>query len=77
VTRDSAGNLYGTTSNPSGAEGAAIVYELDTSGQLTVLYSFTGANISAGVIRDSAGNLYGTTSTGGTESSGIVFKLAP
>jgi uncharacterized repeat protein (TIGR03803 family) len=80
VIRDSAGNLYGTTIG-GGAAGAGVVYELDTVGQETVLYSFTGGADGgqpyAGVIRDSAGNLYGTTNSGGKESSGVVFKLVP
>jgi uncharacterized repeat protein (TIGR03803 family) len=78
VIRDSAGNLYGTTSN-GGAAGAGVVYEVDTTGHQTVLYSFTGsadgANPYAGVIRDSAGNLYGTTYGGGAGGAGVVYKV--
>ena len=59
-----AGNLYGTTDG-GGASGAGVVFKVDTSGNETVLYSFTGgadgAYPNAGVILDSAGNLYGTT----------------
>jgi uncharacterized repeat protein (TIGR03803 family) len=36
-----AGNLYGTTS-AGGATNAGVVYQLNASGQYTVLYSFTG-----------------------------------
>jgi uncharacterized repeat protein (TIGR03803 family) len=78
VIRDSAGNLYGTTSN-GGAAGAGVVYEVDTTGHQTVLYSFTGgadgANPYAGVIRDSAGNLYGTTYNGGAAGAGVVYEV--
>ena len=78
VVRDSAGNLYGTTST-GGTKGAGVVYKLDTSGQETVLYSFTcGAEAGqplAGVVRDPAGNLYGTTGYGGTAGAGAVYKL--
>ena len=78
VIRDSAGNLYGTTSG-GGPAGAGAVYRLDTAGNYTVLYSFTGGadggNPYAGVIRDSAGNLYGTTAWGGTAYWGVVYKL--
>ena len=83
LTRDSAGNLYGTTYS-GGAAGQGVVYKLDTAGNLTVLYSFTGkadgGRSTAGVIRDSAGNLYGTTTYGGVTSSisagwGVVYKL--
>ena len=78
VVFDSAGNLYGTTCE-GGAGGAGIVYKLDTSDQLTPLYSFTGGAdggyTGAGVIRDSAGNLYGTTPGGGIAGQGVVYKL--
>jgi uncharacterized repeat protein (TIGR03803 family) len=80
VTRDSAGNLYGTTYY-GGREGFGVVYKLDTSGHETVLHSFTcgddGCEPAAGVIGDSAGNLYGTTQNGGKASSGVVFELPP
>ncbi len=88
VIRDSAGNLYGTTTY--GGYGYGVVFRLDTTGKETVLYSFTGgtdgAIPSAGVIRDSAGNLYGTTGQGGIPGvcagiqpgpCGVVFKLDP
>ena len=78
VVGDSAGNLYGTASSGDPSN-AGVVYELDTAGHETVLYSFTGgadgAFPEAGVIRDSAGNLYGTTTRGGTEDQGVVYKL--
>jgi uncharacterized repeat protein (TIGR03803 family) len=59
-----------------------VVYKVDTTGQETVLYSFTdGADgarpFYAGVIRDSAGNLYGTTYNGGTKNIGVVFEIRP
>jgi uncharacterized repeat protein (TIGR03803 family) len=78
VTQDSAGNLYGTTSF-GGAGGAGVVFKLDTIGNETVLYSFTGGNDggvpASCVIRDAAGNLYGTTSGGGKAGAGVVFKV--
>jgi uncharacterized repeat protein (TIGR03803 family) len=77
---DAGGNLYGTT-DVGGAKAAGTVFEVDTSGKETVLYSFTGgADVGepwGGVIRDKAGNLYGTTFGGGTSGSGTVFKIAP
>ena len=78
---DSAGNLYGTTSQGGqGVPGSGVVYKLDPAGQETVLYTFTGgsdgANPSFGVVRDSAGNLYGTTGGGG-DCCGVVFKIDP
>lgn len=80
VTRDSEGNLYGTTFFGGTTGGSGVVYQLDPSGNETVLYSFSGpdgANPTSGVVRDSAGNLYGTTSRGGPAGtgSGVVYKL--
>jgi uncharacterized repeat protein (TIGR03803 family) len=80
---DAAGNLYGTTEaggdlTCNGGVGCGTVFELDTTGEETVLHSFTGKDGTspiAGVIRDAAGNLYGTTPQGGRFSSGTVFKL--
>ena len=81
--RDSAGNLYGTTSkggivNSICASGCGVVFKLDAAGEETVLYSFKGdpdgAGPSGALIRDSAGNFYGTTGYGGY-GNGIVFKL--
>jgi uncharacterized repeat protein (TIGR03803 family) len=79
VIRDSKGNLYGTT-NGGGASGAGVVFKVDTSGNETVLYSFTGGADGAGPLwvvlaRDSAGNLYGTTTAGGASNAGVVFKV--
>jgi uncharacterized repeat protein (TIGR03803 family) len=78
VIRDSAGNLYGTTSQ-GGASGAGVVFKIDTSGNETVLYSFTGGADGGfplgGVIRDAAGTLYGTTNGGGASGAGVVFKV--
>jgi uncharacterized repeat protein (TIGR03803 family) len=75
VIRDTAGNLYVTTTDG----GAGVVYELDTARQETVLYSFTGGADGnepfAGVILDAAGNLYGTTEYGGTNLTGVVFRI--
>ena len=72
VTRDSAGNLYGTTNGCPGACYGA-VYKLDTANNLTVLWDFTGGSDGGfpfgGVILDPAGNLYGTTLFGN------VYKL--
>lgn len=86
LIRDSAGNLYGTTSL-GGASNGGTVFKIDPNGNETVLYSFTkgrdGYYPAAGLVRDSAGNLYGTTANGGNLSCsvqrelgcGVVFKL--
>jgi uncharacterized repeat protein (TIGR03803 family) len=78
VIRDSAGNLYGTT-YIGGTADKGVVYKLDSAGDYTVLYNFTGGtaggNPYAGVIRDSAGNLYGTTTSGTSPGDGVLYKL--
>lgn len=75
---DPAGNLYGTTQS-GGASNPGTVFELDTTGTETVLYSFTGAGDGsepdARLLRDAAGNLYGTTYYGGAYGFGVVFKV--
>ena len=82
LIRDSAGNFYGTAQF-GGASNRGVVFKLDSTGQHTTLYTFTGGadgGIPIGrVIRDQAGNLYGMTSLGGdpTCSCGTVFKLTP
>ena len=79
LTRDAAGNFYGTTIY-GGTWDAGIVFMLSPAGQETVLYQFTdgvdGGLPLAGVIRDSAGNLFGTASSGGAKGWGVVFKVA-
>jgi uncharacterized repeat protein (TIGR03803 family) len=95
---DAAGDLYGTaefggdlTCASGGGFGCGIVFKLDTSGQLTALYKFTGgadgAEPRGGLVLDEEGNLYGTTVQGGNSSAcsvppyflgcGTVFKLDP
>ena len=78
---DAAGNLYGTASRGgTGTFCCGTVFQLDSSGTLTVLHSFTGGSDGgtpqAGLIADAAGNLYGTTSSGGA-GYGTVFQLTP
>jgi uncharacterized repeat protein (TIGR03803 family) len=73
LTRDSAGNLYGTTSGggTGGCDGygCGTVFKMNKRGKEYWLYSFKGTNEinpAAGVLRDASGNLYGTTEFGGT-----------
>jgi uncharacterized repeat protein (TIGR03803 family) len=99
---DKEGNLYGTTvyggtanncpgvPGDPGVSGCGTVFKVDTTGEETVLYRFSGgtdgAAPSAGLIMDKEGNLYGTTSGGGGVEAcaafggglvgcGTVFKL--
>ncbi len=84
VVLDPTGNLYGTTSI-GGATGCTyacgVVYELDTSGQETVLHSFTdgagGGYPYSNVILSPSGNLYGTAVFGGTTGGGVLYKITP
>jgi uncharacterized repeat protein (TIGR03803 family) len=79
---DSAGNLYGTASGSSVAEGNVFELSPNAGGSwtLNVLYNFQGASDlgcpGAGVIFDAAGNLYGTGACGGSIYGG-VFELSP
>ena len=78
VIRDPAGNLYGTT-EVGGVYYGGVVYTVDTSGNETVLYNFTGGSDgdypNGGLVRDSTGNLYGTTTYGGASGWGAVYEL--
>jgi len=85
VIRDAAGNLYGETV-AGGAYCCGTVYKIDTAGDETVLYNFTGYSDGDGadsvLLADSAGNLYGTTEWGGNgecggSGCGVVFELSP
>jgi uncharacterized repeat protein (TIGR03803 family) len=78
LTRDSAGNLYGTASYGGPANicdfdsGGGTVFKLAPSGKITVLHAFSGktdgCRPSSGLVRDKAGNLYGT-------NLNIVYKI--
>jgi len=78
VTIDADGNLYGGASF-GGAFGYGTVFEVNPSGQETVLHSFAGPPDGSvplgGMVRDAVGNLYGTTEQGGVYSEGSVFSL--
>jgi uncharacterized repeat protein (TIGR03803 family) len=82
---DSAGNLYGTTSQ-GGADGGGTAFELTPAGggrwTFNLLYSFNAPiqghdfpGSHASLAMDAAGNLYGTTMYDGADSEGAVFKL--
>jgi uncharacterized repeat protein (TIGR03803 family) len=79
---DTAGNLYGTTTESANNEGT--VYELSPGKKgkwtETTLYSFDGGSGGAiqpwaGIVFDAAGNIYGTTVAGGSSDDGTVFEL--
>lgn len=82
---DAAGNLYGATADGGAGfcnSGYGVVFELDTSGTLTVLHTFVGGDGAyPGIsIRDAAGNIYGGTAGGGIgcgTGCGTLFELSP
>lgn len=87
---DSAGNLYGTTTEAGDYVGCSCgsVFEVSPSGsgwKETTLHIFDGMNGNdpfGGLSLDSAGNLYGTTVNGGPpldcdEGCGEAFELSP
>ena len=79
LVQGSDGNFYGTTKNGGTNGGYGTVFQMDTNGALTTLYSFTGGNDGAypeaGLVQGGDGNFYGTTYGGGTNGNGTVFRL--
>lgn len=80
LVRDSAGNLYGSSSD-GGFGGGGAIFELSPSGSawtFTVIASLHGSGVCgpwASLSLDAAGNLYGTTKCEGAHQAGNVFKL--
>ena len=82
VTRDAAGDLFGTTEYGS-TNASGTIWEIPAGGTLTTLASFLGTPPNgsvpqAGVTLDSQGNLYGTCRQGGVskfDGSGTVWEL--
>jgi uncharacterized repeat protein (TIGR03803 family) len=92
LTRDRAGNLYGSTYAGGGSNGCytlgcGSVFKVDANGNETVLHGFTGGSDGeipfGAMIVDKSGNLYGTAPAGGNRACGqgsgcgVVFKLTP
>ncbi len=83
LVRDSNGTFYGTTSEGGGNScpggyGCGTVFALTSSGQFTVLHSFSGYdgwNPSA-PLTILNGALYGTAANGGAGNEGVVFKIS-
>ena len=80
VTLDRAGNVYGVAANggitSTGGAGEGAVYKIDTAGNFSAIYTFTGGADGglpqSNVVLDSAGNVYGVTNAGG-----VVYKISP
>jgi uncharacterized repeat protein (TIGR03803 family) len=68
------------------ANGAGTIFQVTTNGAVTLLYEFSepgtnsenfdGAYPDAGLTLGRDGNLYGTTSAGGTNGTGVVFRIS-
>jgi uncharacterized repeat protein (TIGR03803 family) len=72
-------NLYGTTSS-GGKFGVGTVFVIDSSGEETVLYDFTGGKDGGSpeaALIPIGGNFYGTTTDGGASDAGTVFEVTP
>jgi uncharacterized repeat protein (TIGR03803 family) len=80
LTRDAAGNLYGSTAL-GGVDDWGVVFKLDTAGNETILHSFgsgTDGRAPAGqLVLDNSGHIWGVTQQGGTAGCGTVFEIAP
>jgi uncharacterized repeat protein (TIGR03803 family) len=81
------GYFYGTTQGGGDVscsgrygQGCGTVFKMDSAGNVTVLYSFTGQSDGSwpesGVIQGAGGNLYGTTAYGGTNDDGVIFRIS-
>ncbi len=81
LTRDAAGNLYGTTTGDGIFEQGSVfkLSHSDNGWSLTDLYDFSGGSDGrgalGGVTMDANGNLYGTTAFGGTSDVGVVWEI--
>jgi uncharacterized repeat protein (TIGR03803 family) len=80
------GNFYGTTevggTNCPSEGGCGTVFEITPSGHLTTIYNFCsqancddGSFPEAGLVQATDGGFYGTTYAGGTNASGVIFKI--
>ena len=72
------GNFYGVTAY-GGPSNDGTVFKVTAAGAETLLHSFAGGADGAvpqtPLAQGSDGNLYGTTPLGGTDASGIVFRI--
>jgi uncharacterized repeat protein (TIGR03803 family) len=85
LVADSAGNLYGTTSEGGAGCGCGTIFKLapGSNGRWTesVVHRFEGPPDAAfpynGMVGDSAGNFYGATVHGGSDGEGAIYKFTP
>jgi uncharacterized repeat protein (TIGR03803 family) len=78
------GAFYGMTSGGGSSIDGGTIFKIDTSGNLTTLYSFCyeqagcldGQSPVGALAQDTNGNLYGMTAEGGANDDGVVFSLS-
>jgi uncharacterized repeat protein (TIGR03803 family) len=83
LVRDTAGNLFGTTSE--GGLGSGTIFKLSPAGggqwRETVVHAFAGPPDGGfsynGMVVDRFGNFYGATVHGGTADDGCVYQFTP
>jgi len=86
LIRDNAGNLYGATGGSYMAGNSGTIFQIDTAGNLTTLYTFPGGTAGASprwrLVQDTTGVIHGVTQFGGnsacalgTVGCGVVFSL--
>lgn len=84
VVFDTAGNIYGTTSE-GGAAGMGVIFKLtpgaNHSWSESVAHNFAGPPDGAfaynGMVGDGAGNFYGATVHGGADDEGAIYEFTP
>jgi uncharacterized repeat protein (TIGR03803 family) len=87
---DAAGNVYGTilkktTNAVEDASYAGAIWKIDTTGQFSIFYQFTGKTDGYGpngpLLLNTDGNFYGTTGSGGGKKKkpgyGTLFRITP
>jgi uncharacterized repeat protein (TIGR03803 family) len=78
LIQGSDGKFYGITVS-GGNSGAGIVFQIDASGNFSVLHHFDGGAGGAAprgeLIQGNDGSFYGTTYYGGSNNAGTIFKL--
>lgn len=87
IMQASDGYFYGTTEGGGDAScagrygpGCGTVFRMDSAGNVTVLYAFTGQSDGSwpesAVIQGTDGSLYGTTAYGGVNDDGVIFRIS-
>lgn len=87
IMQSSDGYFYGTAGGGGDTAcvgrygpGCGNVFRMDSAGNVTVLYSFTGQSDGSwpesGVIQGADGNLYGTAVNGGVNDDGVIFRIS-